>query len=98
MTKPEEARSALRVGVGVSVAAPWGKVQLYCNPATSEVSGEHSTLHEAIASNPAAHPGDRLICDGIVLAAGIEYPRGWFFERAGIERLIAEFNCNQCLA
>ncbi|HMI84891.1 MAG TPA: hypothetical protein VK550_12410 [Polyangiaceae bacterium] len=72
-------------------------VQLYCNPATSEVTGEYPTLHEAIAAaSPSAPAGALLMSDGVhlatvVLLATAVAPR-WLFEQAGIERLHNEFN------
>jgi hypothetical protein len=66
-----------------------GRIQLYCNPVTSEITGEYRTLHEAIATSTAA-AGAVLICDGVILATAAA-ARGWLFEQAGIERLHNEF-------
>jgi hypothetical protein len=65
------------------------KVQLYCNAATSEVTGEHPTLHDA-AAMPSI-PGAVLICHGVILAAA-GADGGWIFEQAGVERLNTEYN------
>jgi hypothetical protein len=67
------------------------KVQLYCNPSTSEVAGEHATLHEAIdATRSVVVAGAILICDGLILATAVA-GRGWLLEQAGIDRLVSEF-------
>jgi hypothetical protein len=74
-----------------------GPVQLYCNPATSEVSSEHPTLHEAIAAATSAPSGALLMSDGVLLATSVLYgaaARRWLFEQAGIERLHTEFNAS----
>jgi hypothetical protein len=81
--KPGEIRSALHVGVA------GGMVQLYCNPATSEVAGIHPTLHAAIATP--SPTGALLICDGIILAAATRHG-GWLLEQPGVERLATEYN------
>lgn len=65
------------------------KVQLYCNPATSEVTGEYATLHYAVVAATPSMAGALLICDGVILASAVA--RGWLFEQAGIERLHVEF-------
>jgi hypothetical protein len=65
-----------------------GNVQLYCNPATSEVTGEYPTLHEAIDSNVIA-TGSRLTCNGFLLA--IAWHGGWVLEREGVARLVSEY-------
>jgi hypothetical protein len=67
-----------------------GMIQLYCNPATSEITGEYRTLHEAIDVSTPSPAGALLICDGLILATAVA--RGWLFEQAGIERLHNEFN------
>jgi hypothetical protein len=69
-----------------------GAVQLYCNPATSEVTGEYPTLHEAIDATTPSAAGAILICDGMILATAVS--RGWLLEQAGIERLVNEFNAS----
>jgi hypothetical protein len=66
------------------------KIQLYCNHATSEVTSEHATLHDAIAVTTPSAAGALLICDGVILATAVA--RGWLFEQAGIERLHNEFS------
>jgi predicted nucleic acid-binding protein len=68
------------------------KVQLYCNPATSEVTGEHSTLHEAIAAATPSIAGALLICDGVILATAVAH--GWLFEQAGLDRIHNECNAS----
>lgn len=87
--------SALRVGVGIVAS---GRVQLYSNPATSEVAGEYATLHDAIAAQASGAAsfthGACLVCGGVLLASA-QRDRdwtGWRFESAGIERLVTEFN------
>ena len=65
------------------------KIQLYCNPATSEITGEYRTLHEAIDVSTPSPAGALLICDGVILASSAA--RGWLFEQAGIERIHNEF-------
>jgi hypothetical protein len=70
---------------------PLSPVQLYLNPATSEVTGEYPTLHDAIAAWPRpSETGAFLTCNGLILATTIV--RGWLFERAGLERLNTEYN------
>lgn len=66
------------------------KIQLYCNPATSEIAAEYASLHDAIAIATPSAAGALLICEGIILATAVA--RGWLFEQAGIERLHNEFN------
>lgn len=68
------------------------KIQLYCNPATSEITGEYRTLHEAIDNATPSTAGALLICDGAILATAAA--RGWLFEQAGIERLRIEYNAS----
>jgi len=73
------------------------KVQLYCNAATSEVTGEHPTLHEAIGAATSAPAGALLMSDGVLLATSVLYAavtRRWLFEQAGIERLHTEYNAS----
>jgi hypothetical protein len=68
-----------------------GAVQLYSNPATSEVTGVHPTLHAAIDATTPSATGALLICDGVILATAVS--RGsWLLEQAGVERLVTEFN------
>jgi hypothetical protein len=70
-----------------------GKVQLYCNPATSEVAGEYPTLHEAIAIATALPPSPAsaiLIADGVILAHAMS--GRCLLEQAGFERLGNEYN------
>lgn len=69
-----------------------GMVQLYCNPATSEVTAECRTLHEAIDIATPSTAGALLICDGVILATAAA--RGWLFEQPGIERLHNEFQAS----
>ena len=66
------------------------KIQLYCNPATSEITAECRTLHEAIDVATPSSAGALLICEGVILASAAA--RGWLFEQAGIERLHNEFH------
>ncbi len=79
--------------VGVRSA---GMVQLYCNPATSEVSAERRTLHEAIDIATPSTAGALLICDGVILATAAA--RGWLFEQTGIERLHNEMHAAASIA
>jgi len=74
------------------LAISLAKVQVYCNPATSEVTGEHATLHDAIDAATPSAAGALLICDGMILATAVA--RGWLFEQAGIERLHNEFQAS----
>jgi hypothetical protein len=75
-----------------AVACAGGMVQLYCNPVTSEVTGEYRTLHEAIDVATPSNAGALLICDGVILATAAA--RGWLFEQVGIERLHTEFRAS----
>lgn len=75
-----------------AVACAGGMVQLYCNPVTSEVTGEYRTLHEALDVATPSNAGALLICDGVILATAAA--RGWLFEQVGIERLHREFSAS----
>jgi hypothetical protein len=75
-----------------AVARAGGTVQLYCNPVTSEVTGEFRTLHEAIDVATPSTAGALLISDGVILATAAA--RGWLFEQVGIERLHNEFSAS----
>lgn len=75
-----------------AVARAGGMVQLYCNPVTSEVTGEYRTLHEALDVATPSNAGALLICDGVILATAAA--RGWLFEQVGIERLHREFSAS----
>lgn len=65
------------------------RVWLYCNPATSEVTAEYPTLHDAMDESTPSTAGALLVCNGVMLATAVA--RGWLLEQPGIERLLSEF-------
>lgn len=89
-TAQDDARKEIAVSAIAFASRGDPTVLLYCNPATSEVTGEYRTLHDAIDAATPSVAGALLICDGMILATAVA--RGWLFEQAGIERLHNEFN------
>lgn len=89
LSKPSGCHGLPRVLDSLLEGEGMAKVQLYCNPATSEVAAEHPTLHDAIAAATPSVAGALLICDGVILATAVAH--GWLFEPPGIERLHNEF-------
>lgn len=69
------------------------RVHLYCDPMTSNISGEYASLHEALRVAPlesdAGRACPRLMSNGEILAFPYHY--GWALTAHGLSRIEAEY-------
>lgn len=68
------------------------RVHLYCDPLTSEISGEYDSLHTALRLAPLVHGAracPKLMSNGEIL--GFPFHYGWALTAQGINRLEAEY-------